>query len=227
MKFKDLKIGQKFRFVGPSADLRHGPAKDIRTKVSSRTFTNPDSADDKQANGKPWKRTSRLEYPVAVVKESRRLMSFKEFIIEASAEKRYWFNVKTKNLVKVTEAWHDWGPISRPEVFGLKPAQVKEFVRSMDRGNDMIDGVGALMRRRSWVRVSASFREWNIRATTLIKAAAAAKALSKKHGTPKRLFLDAGNISKLLMDGEIDDFIKTGKIIKRTEIGSTMARFRS
>lgn len=156
-----------------------------------------------------------------------KLLSFKEFMTEESQSKRYWYHVKTKNLVKVTEAWHDWGPVSRPEAFGLKPDQIKEFVKSMDRGRDIIDGVADLMRRRGWVRASAMRAEWAIRATTLPKAAATAKALSKKHPTPKRLFLDAGSsISIMLADGEIDDFIKTGKIIKRTEIGATMARFR-
>ncbi len=75
MKFRDLKIGQKFRFTGP--EKSNDP---IRTKVSSRTFTNPDSANDRQANGKPWKRTSRLNYAVAVVNESRKMLSFKEYL---------------------------------------------------------------------------------------------------------------------------------------------------
>ncbi len=155
-----------------------------------------------------------------------KLLSFKEFMTEESQSKRYWYHDKTNKLVQVTEAWHDWGPVSRPEAFGLKPAQIKEFVKSMDRGRDIIDGVADLMRRRGWVRASAMRAEWAIRATTLVKGAATAKALSKKHPTPKRLFLDAGNVSMMLEGGEIDDFIKTGKIVKRTEIGSTMARFR-
>ncbi len=155
-----------------------------------------------------------------------KLLSFKEFMTEASQNTRYWFNVKTSKLVKVTERWHDWGPISRPEAFGLKPPQVKEFEKSMDRGRDIIDGISDLMARRGWVRASAMRQEWDITATTLIRAAATVKALSQKHPTPKRLYLEAGSTSKLLMNGEITDFIKTGKIVKRTEIGATMARFR-
>ena len=156
-----------------------------------------------------------------------KLLSFKEFIAEAATgETQYWFHIKSKKLVQVTERWHDWGPVSRPEAFGLKPEQVEEFQTAMDRGRDIINGVSDLMTRRGWVRCSAIGIEWAIRATTLDKGAATAKALSKKHKMPKRLFLDAGNVSMMLMDGEIDDYIKTGKIIKRTEIGSTMARFR-
>jgi len=158
-----------------------------------------------------------------------RLLSFKEYVSMTESigtETRYWFHVKTKKLVKVTEKWHDWAPIGRPEVFGLKPSQVEKFKRPMDRGDDIISGVSTLMGAQGYIRLAAARGEWNIRSGTLSQAAAGIKALSKKHPTPPRLFLDAGSTSKMLVNGEIDDFIKTGKIIKRTEIGSTMARFR-
>ncbi len=156
------------------------------------------------------------------------MLSFKEYVLmtEAAQERRYWFHVKTKKLVKVTEKWHDWAPISRPEAFGLKDSQVEKFKASMKRGRDIIDGVADIMRRQGYIRASASFNEWNIRAGTLAQAAAAGTAMAKKHRIPPRLFLDAGSTSKMLVRTEIDDFIKTGKIVQRTEIGSTMARFR-
>ncbi len=162
-----------------------------------------------------------------------KLLSFKEFVeiaegslIEPSHATRYWFHVKTKKLVKVTEKWHDWAPIGRPEAFGLKPDQVQKFQMAMDRGADIIKGVATLMGSKGYIRLSAERGEWIIRSGTLSQAAAAAKAMSKKHPAPKRLYMDAGSISKMLVAGEITDFIKTGKIVQRTEIGSTMARSR-
>jgi len=157
-----------------------------------------------------------------------KLLSFKEYVelAESSQGTRYWFHVKTKKLVKVTEAWHDWAPVGRPEKFGLTPAQVQKFERPMERGMDIIPGVATLMTKQGFIRLSATRNEWNIRAGTLAQAAAGAKAMGKKHATPPRLFLDYASTSKMLVKGEIDDFIKIGKIVKRTEIGSTMARFR-
>lgn len=157
-----------------------------------------------------------------------KLLSFKEYVdmAEASQSRRYWFHVKSKKLVQVTETWHDWGPVGRPSAFGLKDSEVEEFQTAMDRGRDIINGLADLMTRKGWVRCSVMRDEWAIRANTLAKGGATAKALSKGNKTPKRLYLDAGNVSMLLMDGEIDNFIKTGKIIKRTDIGATMARFR-
>jgi len=156
------------------------------------------------------------------------MLSFKEYVLmtEATQSRRYWFHVKTKKLVKVTERWHDWAPIGRPEAFGLKASQVEKFKPAMDRREDIIHGVAALMTRQGYIRVSASFNEWDIRAGTLAQAAAAGTAMAKKHKIPPRLFLDAGSTSKMLVRSEIEDFIKTGKIVKRTEIGRTMARFR-
>ena len=157
------------------------------------------------------------------------ILSFKEYVSmteSMGAETRYWFHVKTKKLEKITEKYHDWAPVGRPERFGLKPDQVARFKKPMDRGMDIIPGVQTLMSKQGYIRLSAARGEWNIRAGTLPQAAAGARAMGKKHPTPPRLFLDAGSTSKMLVNGEIDDFIKTGKIIKRTEIGSTMARFR-
>ncbi len=240
MKFRDLKIGQKFRFVGPAADLRgpEAPVDAIRTKASSRTFTNPDSANDRQPNGKPWKRTSRLEYAVAVVNESRRLLSFKEYLkeyfkqlIEASTDKRFWFHTKSKKLVKVTAKWHDWEVVKNAEKFGLKQSQVFEFEADVKRNVDVIGGIRRLMRIGGWrpllIQITTGAPTWSIAAETLPEVAAAAKALSKRNEHPGRIFLDYGRKSVVLRGGQIDAFLDTGKIVvQKTEIGRTMAQFR-
>jgi len=158
-----------------------------------------------------------------------KLLSFKEYVEMAEAYKKsklYWFHVRSKKLVPVTEDWHDWGPVSRPEAFGLKHSQVMRFEGPMERGNDIIDGVADLMSRAGWVRCSARQHEWSIRSKTIADAGITAKALSKKHPNPLNIYVDHGSDSTVLQPDQIADFIKTGKIVTRTEIGSTMARFR-
>ena len=158
-----------------------------------------------------------------------KLLTFKEFVLtEASQGKRYWFSLRSKKLVQVTEEWHDWGPVSRPTAFGLKQADVEDFVGPMEQGKDIIDGVADIMTRKGWIRCSVLHRtEWSIRSKTIAEAGVCAKALSKKHPNPLNIFLDHGSDSTVLQPGQqIEDFIKTGKIVTRTEIGTTMARFR-
>ena len=157
-----------------------------------------------------------------------KLLSFKEFIAEDAQSKRYWFNFKSKKLVRVTETWHDWGPVTRPEAFGLKRAQIEKFEGPMAKGADIIQGVGTFMGKNGWIRCSAQKHEWSIRSQTLAQAGLCAKALSKKHPNPKNMFIDFnhGEDSMVVQPEQVEDFIKTGKVVTRTEIGATMARFR-
>ena len=165
-----------------------------------------------------------------------KLLTFKEYVAMTEAfgtglkgqSKRYWFNFKSKKLVQVTEKWHDWGPVSRPEAFGLKPTQVEKFQGAMKRGADIIQGVDTFMVKNGFIRCAAGHTEWSIRGQTIAQAGLCAKALSKKHTNPLNIYIDynRGEDSTTVEPDQIEDFIKTGKIIQRTEIGSTMARFR-
>ena len=165
------------------------------------------------------------------------MLSFKQYLnecsrrlVEAAGDKRFWFSAKTKKLVKVTTTYHDWEPVKNPEKFGLKRSQVLEFEADVEDNQDNIGGVMKLMIAAKWVRIIiqhfTSTGSWSIQSENLAQAAAAAKALSKKHEAPGRIFIDYGRKSAVLQGGQIDDFIRTGKIIIRTEIGATMARFR-
>ncbi len=152
-----------------------------------------------------------------------------EIFVEGYSSHRFWFNSKTKKLVKVTADYHDWEPVKFPEKFGLKRSQVLEFETNVTSNQDNIGGIMKLMIANKWVRCivqNYSTPSWSIQSENLPQAAAAAKALLKKNQAPGRLFLDYGRQSAVLKDGQIEDFIKTGKIIQRTEIGATMARFR-
>ncbi len=223
MEFRDLKIGQKFRFTNQFGLDK----KTIRTKVSQRTFKN---------RGDKVSRTSRLGYDVTPLKEA--LLSFKQYLkecsswlVEASTDKRFWFNTKSKKLVKVTAKWHDWEVVKNAEKFGLKQSQVFEFEADVKRGRDVIGGVRRLMRIGGWrpllIQITTGAPTWSIAAETLPEVAAAAKALSKRNEHPGRIFLDYGRESVVLRGGQIDAFLNTGKIVvQKTEIGRTMAQFR-
>ncbi len=165
------------------------------------------------------------------------MLSFKQYLnecskglVEAAGDKRFWFNSRTKKLVKVTTMYHDHEPVKNPEKFGLKRSQVLKFEADIEKGRDTIGGIHKLLVAAKWVRIIiqhfTSTGSWSIEAETLAQAGAAAKVLSTKHEAPGRIFLDYGRKSAVLQGGQIDDFIRTGKIIIRTEIGSTMARFR-
>jgi hypothetical protein len=165
------------------------------------------------------------------------MLSFKQYLkewsnrlVEASTDKRFWFHGKTKKLVKVTTKWHDWEVVKNAEKFGLKQSQVFEFEADVKRRVDVIGGIRRLMRLAGWrpvlIQIGTTATTWSIQAESLPEAAAAAKAMSKRNEDPGRIFLDYGRASAVLQGGQIDDFLKSGKIVQRTEIGATMARFR-
>lgn len=165
------------------------------------------------------------------------MLSFKQYLdecskelVEAAGDKRFWFNSRTKKLVKVTTMYHDHEPVKNPEKFGLKRSQVLKFEADVENGRDTIGGVHKLLISGKWVRIIiqhfTSTGSWSIESETLPQAAAAVKTLIKKHDTPGRIFLDYGPKAAVLEGGQVEDFIRTGKIIIRTAIGATMARFR-
>lgn len=166
------------------------------------------------------------------------MLSFKQYLnesskglIEGSGSHRFWFNSRTKKLVKITTTYHDWAPVKNPEKFGLKRSQVVEFEPDVEANKDNIGGIMKLMIANKWVRCIiqhfGSTPSWSIESTEgLPQAHAATKALLKKNEFPGRLFIDYSRKSAVLQGGQIEDFVKTGKIIQRTKIGSTMAQFR-
>jgi len=159
------------------------------------------------------------------------MLSFKQYLKEGSGSHRFWYNSRTKKLVKVTETYHDWEPVKHPEKFGLKRSQVVEFEPDVEANRDNIGGIMKLMIAAKWVRCIiqhfGSEPSWSIESPQgLPPAHAATKALLKRNEFPGRLFIDYGRESAVLKGGQIEDFVKRGKIIQRTEIGRTMAQFR-
>jgi len=221
MEFRDLKIGQKFRFTNQFGLDK----KTIRTKVSQRTFKN---------RGDKVSRTSRLGYDVTPLKES--LLSFKQFLNEGF-RKAWWYNSRTKKSVKVSIIHADVIE-QTPEKLGLTD---KDVFSVGGKKNDFptrdffSDKLSELLKRKGWAEVSLTTDmgsrgsdEANIRTESSREAKETLKwIIATFHPTLERVFITNQKAPKHinLQGGQIEVFVKTGRV-QRTEIGSTMARFR-
>jgi len=155
---------------------------------------------------------------------------------EGSATTKGWFDTKRNRLVEnlAGDVNHDWAPINSPARFGLKPSDVAPFVGSKELGYDEIPELQKFMFKRGWAKIlhwkGAGTSTWNIAATTLKQVHKAALAMEKHFRmTPVSLYIDVDTMATRgasLRDNQITDFLSRGKIVQRTEIGSTMARFR-
>ncbi len=223
MKFKDLKIGQKFRFTGPEQ------ANDIlRLKVSSRTFTNPER-DEKKASGKTLSHNSRVNSNVVVAET--RMLSFKEYLEEELASiPKWWYNAKTRKAVKVTRDFHIQQVFSTPEAFDLSKDDLAEFAPKTLRLLDRIEKLAKPLRKKGWVEVTWSKRP----DTVLLRADTNAFGQKTLNWFLKKINPNPKGVGIVRPDGsedldnaaKIDTFAKTGRNIKQTAIGATMARFR-
>ncbi len=235
MKFRDLKIGQKFRFTGPE---KNNPP--IRTKASSRTYTNQGKTGDGDArkpDGKLHKRTSRLNYAVAVVNESCRLLSFKEYLNENYGQldeltniPKWWYNTKTRRAIKITSDFHIQQVFSTPAEFGLTQDDLLRLAPKNFRLRDVIPAIAKPLRKKGWVEVT-----WLKKPNTAVFRAEnndfAQKTLNwylkKINASPKSITVRRPEGTDFLKsDVKITAFAKTGRVIQQTEIGATMARFR-
>lgn len=156
---------------------------------------------------------------------------------EGSGTTKGWYDTKRNKLVEnlAADVNHDWAPINSPARFGLKPADVAPFIGSMELGYDEIPELQNFMLKRGWAKIlrwkGAGTETWNIAARTMSQVHKAALGMQKHfRGTPVSLYIDVATGTPTrgasLRDNQITDFLKRGKIVQRTEIGSTMARFR-
>ena len=155
---------------------------------------------------------------------------------EAMGSIKGWFDTKRNKLVEILagDKYHDWAPINSPARFGLKPADIAPFVADMEKGRDEIFALQDFMLDRGWAKIlqfkSSDRITWNIAAIKLSQVHKAALGMQKHfRTTATSLFIDSTSLPSRgasLYDNQIIDFLKRGKIIQRTEIGSTMARFR-
>ncbi len=152
---------------------------------------------------------------------------------EAMGTTKGWFDTKRNRLVEILagDKYHDWAPINSPARFGLKPADIAPFLGSLEQGYDEIPELQEFMLKRGWAKIlqwkGSGTVTWNISAKKMTQVHKTALGMQKHFRTvPVSLYIDSDSGGNSLRDGQVADFLKRGKIVKRTEIGSTMARFR-
>ena len=152
---------------------------------------------------------------------------------EFAATTKGWFDTKRNRLVEILagDKYHDWAPINSPARFGLKPEDVAPFLGSRDQGYDEIPELMEFMLKKGWAKIlqwkGSGTVTWNIQAKNMSQVHKTAMGMKKHFKTvPVSIYIDSDSGGHSLRDGQVTDFLKRGKIVKRTEIGSTMARFR-
>lgn len=152
------------------------------------------------------------------------MLSFKEYLVEALRTGTFWHNAASNKLVEVrgSDGSHANAVRNRPEEFDLKQSDIAKI----DAGRRAVDIV-KLMKTNRWSRVVVGPAEWNIETKNLRFAWKTAVALDKKFPRPEsRIVIATDSKDEFLEGSQIRTFIKTGRVIKQTEIGATMARFR-
>lgn len=159
------------------------------------------------------------------------MLSFKEYLNEELTNiPKWWYNTKTRKAVKVVRDFHIQQVFSTPEAFGLTQDDLLRMAPKNFRLRDRIPAIAKPLRKQGWVEVT-----WTKKVNTAILRAEndafARKTLNwflqKINPNPKGITIARPEGSDFLRgDTKITAFAKTGKVIKQTEIGATMARFR-
>ncbi len=154
------------------------------------------------------------------------MLSFKQFITEIRGESKWWYNSKIGTAVKVTKSFHAQQVKATPKKFGLTAQNFKtDFEKSFP-----FPPSGDILFKQGWVEVT-----WVNRIKEAVFAGkdkvAVRKALNwfldRINPEPNQVRLRGRGTPKNVLSGEeITQYAKTGNVVKRTEIGSTMARFR-
>ncbi len=159
------------------------------------------------------------------------MLSFRQYLNEELTNiPKWWYNTKTRKAVKVTRDFHIQQVFSTPEAFGLTQDDILRMAPKNFRLRDRIPAIAKPLRKKGWVEVT-----WTKRPNTALFRAEsndfAQKAvnwyLQKINPSPTGITVVRPEGSDFLKtDVKITAFAKTGRVIKQTEIGATMARFR-
>ncbi len=147
---------------------------------------------------------------------------------------KWWYNTKTRKAVRVARDFHIQQVFSTPEKFGLTKDDVEKFSKDI-RLRDRIEKLAKPLRKAGWTEVTWLKRpnEVMIRAEnnglaqkTLAWFLKQVKA-DPRFDNPNLVTIQRPEGSDRLTNNiQITAFAKTGKVIRQTEIGATMARFR-
>ena len=159
------------------------------------------------------------------------ILSFKQFVAEEISNiPKWWYNTKKRHAVKVFRDFHIQQVFASPNEFGFTPEDLERLAPKDFKLRDRIEKLAKPLRKAGWTEVT-----WLKRPdTVLIRAENNGMAqktldwfLKKVNATPKQATIQRPEGSDMLKsDAQITAFAKTGKIIRQTEIGATMARFR-
>jgi len=145
---------------------------------------------------------------------------------------KWWYNSKTSKVVVVKTGLHIQQVVATPKAFGLTEKDVAT-VRPTGPKRDAKDvGIESRLKEIGWVDVT-----WSVRVKALTLRGRDTKVTQKalkwfinKIEAPESvdilLATTGGHDVTGLLGTQIDAFAKTGKFVKQTKIGSTMARFR-
>ena len=146
----------------------------------------------------------------------------------------WWYNVNTKKFIEVAGRFSTHSDVifAAPEKLGLTE---KDTRTSSGRPVDP-DVTVKLLKKRGWAELSLTENvtsrgqdEANIRTNSNREAQGALKwILNTFRPSLERVFISNLKSPKnvILQGGQIDQFVKTGKVTQLTDIGRTMARFR-
>ena len=154
------------------------------------------------------------------------MKSFKQYLDEyelyEALAKTFWHHAGKNKLIAVGSVHAD-AVRDNPTKFGLKRSDLSGITDSDDDDGKII----AVMKAKGWSRLIVAPREWNIETATTKIAWKTAVALDKKFPLPTdRIVVATDRKDEFLTGNQIRMFIKTGNIVKQTEIGRTMAQFR-
>jgi hypothetical protein len=165
------------------------------------------------------------------------MLSFKQYIESVTLNEGFrwawWYNVRTKKFIEVAGRFSTHSDVifAAPEKLGLTEKDTRSGGRPVDP-----DVTVKLLKKRGWAELSLTENiisrgkdEANIRTNSNREAQGALKwILNTFRPSLERVFIQNIKTPKnvVLQGSQIDQFAKTGKVIKLTDTGATMARFR-
>ena len=164
------------------------------------------------------------------------MLTFKQFVAEEISNiPKWWYNTKKRHAVKVFRDFHIQQVFASPDEFGFTPEDLERLAPKGFKLRDRIEKLAKPLRKAGWAEVT-----WLKRPNTVIIRAenngVAQKTLDwflkqvkadPRFENPNEVTIQRPEGSdRLLNNIQIKAFAKTGKVIKQTEIGATMARFR-
>lgn len=171
------------------------------------------------------------------------MLSFKQYAalvesvrLDEGFRLAWWYNVNTKKFIEVAGRFSTHSDVifGAPEKLGLTD---KDRFSGGRPGRPVDPDVTTkLLKKRGWAELSLTENintrgkdEANIRTHSIREAQGALKwILNTFRPSLERVFISNIKAPKnvVLQGGQIDQFVKTGRVVKLTDIGATMARFR-